>query len=160
MTPVASILAEQQLDDHARWAGRIEAIVGESLDDLGIAVEGRRAFVKPNVVSANRRYIHDSYTNPAVVEATVGALKRPFSNDQVPVRGLFRVGALMLGSALMINVRRIQRYYIAKVQATVSSKAAKREESTSNSTPTSFLLLLRNRLRRAGTGYSAFWPIW
>lgn len=31
MTPVATILAEQQLDDHARWAGRIEAISADQV---------------------------------------------------------------------------------------------------------------------------------
>jgi 2-iminoacetate synthase len=40
MTPVASILAECQLDDHARWAGRIEAICADQVrraiaDDSG-----------------------------------------------------------------------------------------------------------------------------
>jgi hypothetical protein len=49
--------------------------------------------------------------NPrAAIEAAIGALKHPFSDDQVPVRGCFRVAILMLGSAIMFNVRRIQRY--------------------------------------------------
>ncbi len=50
----------------------------------------------------------------AAVEATVGALKRPFNNDQVPVRGKIRLGQMMLGSAIMVNIRRIQRYGLAK----------------------------------------------
>jgi hypothetical protein len=53
--------------------------------------------------------------NPrAAVEATVGAVKRPFGNDQVPVRGAFRVGMMMIGSAIMVNMRRIWRYQTAK----------------------------------------------
>ena len=49
--------------------------------------------------------------NPrAAVEATVGAIKRPFSNDKTPVRGKFRVGMMVIGSALMVNLRRIQRF--------------------------------------------------
>jgi len=44
------------------------------------------------------------------VESTIGALKRPFSNDQLPVRGPIRVKMIMLGSALMVNLRRIHRY--------------------------------------------------
>ena len=44
------------------------------------------------------------------IEATVGALKRPFSNDQLPVRGAVRVKMIMLGAALMVNLRRIHRY--------------------------------------------------
>jgi hypothetical protein len=49
--------------------------------------------------------------NPrAAVEATVGAIKRPFRNDKTPVRGKFRVGMMVIGSALMVNLRRIQRF--------------------------------------------------
>ena len=46
----------------------------------------------------------------AAVEATVRSLKHPFRAGKLPVRGLFRVTCLMLGSAAMTNVRRIQRY--------------------------------------------------
>lgn len=48
------------------------------------------------------------------VEATVGALKRPFANDKLPVRGLFCVNSMLIGSALMVNLRRIHRYQAAK----------------------------------------------
>lgn len=48
------------------------------------------------------------------IEATVGAIKRPFSNDQLPVRGPFRVKMMMLGSAFMVNLRRIHRYQTAQ----------------------------------------------
>jgi hypothetical protein len=48
------------------------------------------------------------------VEATVGALKRPFHNDKLPVRGQFRVNSMLIGSALMVNLRRIHRYQTAK----------------------------------------------
>ncbi|MCB0190001.1 MAG: transposase, partial [Caldilineaceae bacterium] len=50
----------------------------------------------------------------AAVEASIGALKRPFPNDKLPVRGLFRVSSMLIGSALMINLRRIHRYQTAK----------------------------------------------
>lgn len=50
----------------------------------------------------------------AAVEATVGALKRPFNNDKLPVRGQFRVSMILLGSALMVNLRRIHRYQMVK----------------------------------------------
>jgi hypothetical protein len=46
----------------------------------------------------------------AAIEATVGALKRPFNNDQLPVRGLFRVKTMLIGSAFMVNLRRIHRH--------------------------------------------------
>lgn len=48
------------------------------------------------------------------IEATVGAIKRPFTNDQLPVRGPFRVKMMLLGSAFMVNLRRIHRYQTAQ----------------------------------------------
>jgi hypothetical protein len=50
----------------------------------------------------------------AAVEAAVGAIKRPFNDDKLPVRGQFRVNMMLIGSALMVNLRRIQRYQTAK----------------------------------------------
>jgi hypothetical protein len=58
---------------------------------------------------------HFQHTNlRAAIEATIAALKRPFNDDQVPVRGRFRLSLLMIGSAAMVNIRRIQRYLAAK----------------------------------------------
>lgn len=55
--------------------------------------------------------LHPEAHNPrAAIEATMGALKRPFGNDKLPVRGKFRVGMMMLGSAAMVNLRRIWRF--------------------------------------------------
>jgi hypothetical protein len=48
------------------------------------------------------------------IEATVGAVKRPFNNDQLPVRGPFRVKMMVWGSAFMVNLRRIHRYQTVK----------------------------------------------
>jgi len=46
----------------------------------------------------------------AAVEATVRSLKHPFPGGKLPVRGLFRMTCLIVASAAMTNVRRIQRY--------------------------------------------------
>jgi hypothetical protein len=65
-----------------------------------------------------RQRTHDYRVNHknlrVAIEATIAALKRPFNDDQVPVRGQFRLSALMIGSAAMVNIRRIQRYLAAK----------------------------------------------
>ncbi len=52
----------------------ISNIIRESISDLDCQIKGK-VFVKPNVVTANKRYIHHSYTNPSVVEAAVKVLK-------------------------------------------------------------------------------------
>ena len=38
------------------------------------------------------------------------SLKLPFNDDQLPVRGRFRVSCMMIGSAAWTNVRRINHY--------------------------------------------------
>ena len=46
----------------------------------------------------------------AAVEATVRSLKHPFPAGKLPVRGKFRVACLLIGSAAVANIRRIERY--------------------------------------------------
>lgn len=53
---------------------RIRGIMEESVADLGTEIRGK-VFLKPNVVTANRRYIHDSFTHPAVTAAMIRLVK-------------------------------------------------------------------------------------
>jgi hypothetical protein len=46
----------------------------------------------------------------SAVEAAARSIKHPFSNSKLPVRGLFRVSCMIVGSALMSNIRSIHRY--------------------------------------------------
>ena len=46
----------------------------------------------------------------SAVEATVRSVKHPFPAAKLPVRGLFRVACMVIGSAALTNLRRIQRY--------------------------------------------------
>ena len=63
-----------------------------------------------------RRQIHlqDGRNLRAGVEATVRQVKHPFPAGKLPVRGQFRVTCLVIGSAIMSNIRRIQRYEAMK----------------------------------------------
>lgn len=58
----------------------ISGIIREVTSELGHKINGR-VFIKPNVVSANREYIHNSYTQPAVVESMVRVLREKNVND-------------------------------------------------------------------------------
>lgn len=58
---------------------RVQSIVREGLATLGVRPHGR-VLIKPNVVTANRVYIHHSYTHPGVVEGLIRELK---TNDAV-----------------------------------------------------------------------------
>jgi hypothetical protein len=47
------------------------------------------------------------------VEATVRSVKHPFPAGKLPVRGLFRAACLVIGSAAVVNIRRLHRYWQA-----------------------------------------------
>jgi hypothetical protein len=65
----------------------------------------------------------------AAVEASVRSLKHPFPAGKLPVRGKFRVASLLIGSAAVSNVRRIQRYLQAKSKAEIAQQVALNEEN-------------------------------
>lgn len=53
----------------------------------------------------------------AAIEATVRSVKHPFPAGKLPVRGSFRMACVLIGSAAVTNVRRIQHYLKAKSQS-------------------------------------------
>jgi hypothetical protein len=57
------------------------------------------------------------------VEATVRSLKHPFPASKLPVRGLFRVQNMLIGSAAMVNIRRITRFLMAKYRSEMLKEA-------------------------------------
>jgi hypothetical protein len=57
-----------------------------------------------------------SHNLRSAVEATVRSVKHPFPAGKLPVRGQFRVTCMTIASAATTNVRRIQRYQIAKMK--------------------------------------------
>ena len=67
----------------------------------------------------------------ASVEATVRQVKHPFPASKLPVRGRFRVTCMMIGSAMLTNVRRIQRYLEAKTKLENEQKKAEKEQECS-----------------------------
>jgi len=72
-----------------------------------------------NVSQRRRRsqiHLQDGRNLRAGVEATVRQVKHPFPAGKLPVRGQFRVTCLVIGSAIMSNIRRIQRYKAMKTQ--------------------------------------------
>jgi hypothetical protein len=80
------------------------------------------AFTTQAIQAAKRRkeYVAhkgDAHNLRSAVEATVRSVKHPFPAGKLPVRGKFRVACLLIGSASVSNVRRIQRYLQAKSKA-------------------------------------------
>jgi hypothetical protein len=60
----------------------------------------------------------------AAVEATMRSIKHPFPAGKLPVRGKFRIASMVIGSAAVSNVRRIQRYLEAKMKDEKTQSAA------------------------------------
>lgn len=104
-----------------------------------------------DVAQRRRRCIayHQVGKNPrAGVEATVGAVKHPWPDGQLPVRGLFRMGALLLGSAAMVNIRRIVRYEATKRAPERPQAGLMGPEDGAEKSELSFVSLLRHWLQR------------
>lgn len=124
--------------------------------------DGRRTlrFERRQVDIAQRRqrcvaYRREGKNPRAAVEATVGAVKRPFNEDQLPVRGLFRVGMMLLGSATMVNVRRIQRYLVRKeAPERFPQGPATGREAVAGGAHSFFSLLWRSLVRLLGPAAS------
>ena len=71
----------------------------------------------------------------SAVEATVRAVKHPFGNGKVPVRGKARVSMVMIGPAAMNNVRQIHRYLTDPSRAGGAEKGAPKGTSRAQEQP-------------------------
>ena len=81
-----------------------------------------------NVAQRRRRsqiYQEEGRNLRAAVEATVRQVKHPFPGGKLPVRGQFRVTCMILGSAIMGNIRRIQKYTTRKTEQ-INEETSKR----------------------------------
>lgn len=64
----------------------------------------------------------------AAVESTIRQVKHPFPASKLSVRGRFRVTCMMIGSAMMANVSRIQRYLESKIKFEREQKRFQNEQ--------------------------------
>jgi len=95
------------------------------------------AFTAQEILTAKRRkeylaHQNDGHNLRSAVEATVRSVKHPFPAGKLPVRGAFRVACMLIGSAAVANIRRIQRYLEAKSEG---EKQQKVTQSGQNRTP-------------------------
>ena len=107
-------------------------------------------------IARRRRRIaqdHQSGRNlRAAVESTINSLKHPFGDDQLPVRGRFRMAMMLIGSAAMTNVRRIYRY-LAHKPSDQGATAAINALPGAPQTALSYCSLLLARLAGSFTSY-------
>lgn len=86
-----------------------------------------------------------SHNLRSAVEATVRSVKDPFPAGKLPVRGQFRVTCMAIASAATTNVRRIQRYLMAKTKQAEAAKSLQSEAEPA--AVTSFFVFLARWLR-------------
>ena len=102
-------------------------------------------------IARRRRRIAEDRQNGrnlrAAIESTIASLKRPFCYDQMPVRGLFRVSIMLIGSAAVANVRRIHRYITPK---SIAKRATGNIEALKGALQTSFSSCFRSLAGFAG----------
>lgn len=102
-----------------------EHILRFSQQDVNVALRRQRCADE----RASKRHLR-----PAV-EATVRAVKHPFGNGKVPVRGKLRIGMLMIGSAAMNNVRQIHRYQRSQDEAKRAEKGSQKATESAHEQP-------------------------
>jgi len=78
-------------------------------------------FTQAAARAAERRRISEEHEREGrqlrpAVEASVRSIKHPFPAGKLPVRGRFRMACMMISSAAMTNVRRIQRFTSSKIR--------------------------------------------
>lgn len=106
------------------------------------------AFTTKEIQTANRRKAYlahkgDGHNLRSAVEATMRSVKHAFPAGKLPVRGKFRVTCMMIASAATTNVRRIQRYLVAKTKLeNEKRKASEGQECTKGQPAISFFVAL------------------
>lgn len=96
----------------------------------------------------------------AAVEATVRSIKHPFRNGKVPVRGQARVSIVMLGSAAMSNLRRIQAHLARQEKARRAEKANEKQTGRGHCMPAGSLFVsFLARLRRSFRPMNGLQPV-
>jgi hypothetical protein len=106
---------------------RPENVLRFSQQDVNVALRRQRC----SDARASKQHLR-----PAV-EATVRAVKHPFRNDKVPVRGKPRVSMVMIGAAAMNNVRQINRYQKSQNQAGGTKREAQKTAGSAQEQPVS-----------------------
>lgn len=121
-------------------------------------------FTTPQMRSAKRRqayraHLGHSHNLRSAVEATVRSVKHPFPAGKLPVRGQFRVTCMTIASAAIANVRRIQRYQVAKKKASLTAQNVPPEPGgLLTAGAASFFAFVQPSLARTRTAGSAFSP--
>jgi hypothetical protein len=116
---------------------RPQRVLQFSQQQLNVALR-RKRLAKARVSGNNLR---------SAVEATVRAVKHPFAHGKVPVRGIHRVSMVMIGAAVMNNVRQIHRYLTDQSRSNQTEKIALNSADALRPSLSSFFARLWSQVR-------------
>jgi hypothetical protein len=104
---VAHFSAEQC--DSCPMVDRCPAKIGKHDQRYHLRITKEKALAAIRQKISNQ-FLEEGRNLRAAVESTVKSIRKPLSGGKLCVRGLFRVSCMMIGPAVMTNVRRIMRY--------------------------------------------------
>jgi len=64
----------------------------------------------------SRQHLESGRNLRAAVESIVRSVRHLFAGGKAPVRGRFRMACMVIGSAAVVNVRRLHRFWRARVR--------------------------------------------
>ena len=108
--------------------------------------------------TTQRYLVHkdDGYNLRSAIEATVRSVKHSFPAGELPVRDRFWVTCMMIRSALVSNVRRIQRYLEpTRKPDNEPTNAVKEQESSQEQSPASFFYFNKCYFLRLDDAFNA-----
>lgn len=62
----------------------IQKIIREGIEELGLKPKGK-ILIKPNIVTANKEYIHHSFTEPTMLRAMVDTLRQDYQQEKITI---------------------------------------------------------------------------
>lgn len=128
-----------------------EQVLRFSQQDVDVALRRQRS-TEARAAKQNLR---------SAVEATVRAVKHPFGNGKVPVRGNPRVSMVMIGSAATNNVRQIHRYQRSQNEAGRAGKESQKAAGSVQERPgLSFFAFLRTQWQECLRLVHLLQPAW
>jgi len=95
----------------------------------------------------------------AAVESPLRSIKYGFASGNAPVRGLFRITCMVVGAAAVVNIRRLHRFWQAKMrpkQREASKKGGRKNTSEGKSNRKMRLFFLC--FEEFGRSHSYRWP--
>jgi len=100
----------------------------------------------------SKAHLQEGRNLRAAVEATVREVKHHFPASKLPVRGKFRMACMLVGAAMVSNVRRIQRCLVVRTKRQNEENKAQIEQKSAQEQPSVSFFSFSKSLCHLGEG--------